>query len=1772
MEQWRTKSRRFLALLLSAVMCMGMLNITAMASGEEPEDQEPPVCEEHQWGEWEAVLAPSCEEEGKAAVFCEVCGEQGETRAIDATGHEWEVDEEQEDGVLYRCVNCGAVRFADGEPEEEIVQPRRSAKMRTAAVEDGEDGIEPYADEGASNMAGAALLGKAVDGVITLDGDVTLTSKMSVNQDIVLDLNGHTVTATDSSYFNTIEVNSGKTLTIQDSSDTKAGKITDSGLTGSSFSADGVISSSGTLNLLGGTIEATKTNCVRVKGGTTTLDGAALVCNASMKSGVEIYQNAKAEATAEVKSGSITAASYGLNVGKNHNATVTGGTITVTATSAHGVQVGGNCEVSLKDCKIYATGNSSVGVYAGSKKVTLENVVIESKANAIFLNSECEVTISGENTHLKGTRVIVLNNGWSTGTTSSLTITGGKVESANCNPLKTIDLQAPSDASHVSKPEIEGGTFNTDVTPYVVKGKAQDAEGRVLPVDEVTVPIGSVAKVDGKGYTTLTEAFAAVATATDKTITLLKDVDYTKENTTGTTAKPDLSGVTIDLNGKTVTTGYVLGESSSAGDDPLLILLGDFTLKNGKVQAKGSYGIFTGNVAGAVDPNKVATIEDVEVLGGGINVGSKVELTNVTAVGNTYYAVWSEGDVTIKSGTYSSDGYAVLGVSNNHGSMTVEGGTFNAKENQNMVLGGYGKPLIKGGTFNKDMTNENVTLDEGLQWKDNNDTWTVEKKPVPVEKDVKIEGYAETLASYETLQEAIDNYSNFENVWMIVYDKPLTESVTIKNGQNVTISLDHTLTNEAGKDTITVENGGWLTLYFNNDNPEYVVELVNNSEGYAAVNNAGTVDFPYSARVKGEYALKNNGGTVRLLGRFEGQIETTKPADNAETNNIGNWYNVPVGAVMAGNGAMVNDPDENIIIKQSSDQWCITSEEGWYKCTQPYAEMNGQNYASIQDAVNAAGNTPAEIKVVYPYSSVSSVAITVAKGQDITLDLNGKTLSSKSNTKVDPTTEPVIKNDGTLTIKGKGTVKPGNTSGKFTANTVENTGTLTIEGGTYQAYTGYKSLNNDGGTITVKGGVFAEDISSIATPGEGLQFTADGKGVEEKLDETNAAAKIVNGEETTYYKTLQEAIAAGETASTVTLLVDTAESVVIAKGQNITLDLNGKTLANTEKQHTITNNGTLTITGTGTVDNVSHGKAAVYNDGTITLQGGTYTRSAENGHLDTETGTRVNGGNSWYVVRNNTGTMNIEDGATIQGTSGFSSMVSNGNNFGNAVLNIKGGKLESSSYVAIQNQIGCTLNISGGTVEGTGAPYCLSLYGTTNISGSAVVNGWVQVWSYDFYAANRADNNNPVHIRSELNISGGTLNDTQLQAVHGLSGYDPAVPVDQLNLSQAYALWGTGDTKSLINITGGTINMQNGLVTCRITNEGGPGRGIEKIANGGAAEIRVSGGSFLTAVPSEYCTEGYVPVQNGDRYTVTPEVHITGVTLNQATATLYTNGTNTVTLTATVAPADTTDDTTVTWTSSSTAVATVSNGVVTAVANGTATITATVGGHSATCTVTVTRRSTGGGGSSYRPSTRPSNGGTVNIDDPDVPLTERPFLFTDVTESDWYYEGVKYVFDKEMMNGITDTAFAPQSTTTRGMIATILYRLEGSPAVETPAPFTDVAEGRYYTDAVAWASANGIVKGYDGNVFKPDTPITREQMAAILHRYAAFKGYDVTGSAELNGFADAASVSTYAVEPMGWARAAELISGVDGKLLPQGDATRAQIAAILMRFCENVAK
>jgi hypothetical protein len=200
-----------------------------------------------------------------------------------------------------------------------------------------------------------------------------------------------------------------------------------------------------------------------------------------------------------------------------------------------------------------------------------------------------------------------------------------------------------------------------------------------------------------------------------------------------------------------------------------------------------------------------------------------------------------------------------------------------------------------------------------------------------------------------------------------------------------------------------------------------------------------------------------------------------------------------------------------------------------------------------------------------------------------------------------------------------------------------------------------------------------------------------------------------------------------------------------------------------------------------------------------------------------------------------------------------------------------------------------------------------------------------------------------------------------------------------------------------------------------------------------------------------------------------------------------------------------------------------------------------------------------------QPQTPPEGGSPAETAAAELP-------FSDVSESDWFFADVSYAFANGLMDGTSADTFSPKKAATRAMIVTMLWRLEGEPGIsaEEGQSFTDVAEGSYYEKAVAWAAANGIVDGYGDGTFRPGRDITREQLAAIMYRYAQYKGFDLTAEGELSSYEDSGEISAYAKEALSWANGSGLITGHDEKTLdPRGTTLRSQAAAVFHRFMEQ---
>lgn len=980
---------------------------------------------------------------------------------------------------------------------------------------------------------------------------------------------------------------------------------------------------------------------------------------------------------------------------------------------------------------------------------------------------------------------------------------------------------------------------------------------------------------------------------------------------------------------------------------------------------------------------------------------------------------------------------------------------------------------------------------------------------------------------YETLQAAV-NAATTENSTVTLL-KDVTEDITIPTGVTAMLDLSRkTLTNKAGKHTITVENGGKLNI--SDSVGTGVVD--NTSHGKAAIYN------------KGEVTL--NGGT------FERSAEKGTYSPYSDGGN--SWYTIAnYGTMEINTGVTVE---------------------------------NAGGYSSM---IRNGGDVTADCNLTIEGGNFAGGVNTVKNDSFGVLTINGGNFSN--------TAQYVIMNWNKAEITA-GTFQTLDTASAvlFTSaygaddNTV---GKLTISGGEFKHASDTQEMivdhydESNSGAAAVTGGRFDADISKYI-PSDYVQ-SADG--TVEKLGESNAVAKVGD----TYYKTLADAVTAADNA-TVTLLKDVTANVTIPADKTITLNLNGMTLTNVD-DHTILNNGNLTITGTGRVDNISHAKGALYNKGTVVINGGTFDRSQENGMNKGESGQ-----NSWYTIKN-VGTMTINDGATVQ-TAGnnaalgkFSSLVSNGyfntNDYNTnkgleqPILTIDGGTFRGGLNT-IKNDDRARLTINGGTfsnyyqavvqnhniAEITGGTFTAAsdanteTYGIYNCGCGADIDlGTLTVSGGTFtgatYAVAEVSSQNAI-----VNISGGQFAGTKAaiiksstsNATIAISGGSFSQPVkkDYLDSSlNAELKRASGETPYSYY-----TSMNDALAAAK------PGDTVTDLK--ATTELKVT----LTMKYNDGATADITyNVASGTTITLPTPAHRSGYTFNgwydgskfyaagasykvSATATLnaswsyISSGSSSYDPTYSVSTPSKTENGSVTVSPKS------------ASKGDTVTITVKPDSGYVLETLTVTDKNgdelklTDKGNGKY---TFTMPGSKVEVKATFMEDNSVLNFFYDVPNGAYFYEAVKWAVDKGITNGLSDTMFGPYESCTRAQIVTFLWRATGSPEPKTASSFTDVPANAYYAKAVAWAVENGITNGMTATMFAPDATCTRGQSVTFLYR--ALKG---TASGSTN-FTDVQSDAFYA-DAINWAVANNVTNGTSNTTFsPNADCTRAEIVTFLYR-------
>ena len=702
-------------------------------------------------------------------------------------------------------------------------------------------------------------------------------------------------------------------------------------------------------------------------------------------------------------------------------------------------------------------------------------------------------------------------------------------------------------------------------------------------------------------------------------------------------------------------------------------------------------------------------------------------------------------------------------------------------------------------------------------------------------------------------------------------------------------------------------------------------------------------------------------------------------------------------------------------------------------------------------------------------------------------------------------------------------------------------GNLTISGGEFKRASDTQEMIVDhydasnSGTATVTGGKFDADISKYIP----TDYVQSADGTVEKLGETNAVAKVGD----TYYKTLADAVAAADN-NTVTLLKDVTADITIPAGKTMTLDLNGKTLTNVN-DHTILNNGNLTITGTGKVDNISHAKGALYNKGTVVVNGGTFDRSKENGKTSNDSGS-----NSWYTIKN-VGSMTIHDGATVQ-TAGnnttlgkFSSLVSNGyfnagdytNNRGleQPILTIDGGTFRGGLNT-IKNDDHAKLTINGGTFSN----YYQAVVQNHNI---AEITGGTFTAASDANAKTYGIYNCGCGAEIDLGtltVSGGTFTGATY-AVADVSSENADVTISggQFAGTKA-AIVKSSTSKATIAVSGGKFSSDPSVYvvgngnTNIVKRDGSEGAYTYTVL----AKSGLTSGVYLTNPSGALASNYYVSSTANGVWTVSYSAPYSGGSSSYDPTYSVSTPSKTEHGTVTVSPKSASKGDTVTVTVKP------DSGYVLE----TLTVTDKNGNE-------LTLKDKGNGKYTF---TMPA--GKVEVKATFMEDNSMLNFFYDVPNNAYFYEAVKWAVKNGITDGVGNNLFAPEQPCTRAQIVTFLWRAAGSPEPKGAASgMTDVVSGSYYEKAVAWAIENGITTGTTTSTFSPDATCTRAQAVTFLARALKAK------AASAAEFSDVPTGSYFA-DAVAWAAANGVTEGIGGGLFgSDNDCTRGQIVTFLYR-------
>ena len=1253
----------------------------------------------------------------------------------------------------------------------------------------------------------------------------------------------------------------------------------------------------------------------------------------------------------------------------------------------------------------------------------------------------------------------------------------------------------------------------------------------------------------------------------DVTVTGQEDADYKNSGT-----------VTLDLNGHTITGDNkniaLRAIGTEAGKGTLKITNGTIKTNSGtyctvgakdaalelsdmRLENSTAYGCSVKAFAGGtIDLKKVCSTSQT---GGGVEAaGGTVNIYDSTFTQTGYYdhnsvnlaASGGTGTVNVYGGSFTSENYGLY-IFSSGGTINVYDGTFKAGEEKAVVkadldLNSYPAATaninIYGGDFtgkidiaDKEEVHVEITggtfADTGLT-KEAFSAYTAEGTVVTegpdgtftVKELDETNGVAEVGGKYyASLQKAVDNAGKGETVTLL---QDTAEDIVIPEGAELTLNLngktltnheDHTITN---KGTLTITGGGTV------DNVTHARAAIQNEPGGNVVLNGGAYtrskENGQNAEASGGNSYYNivNHGTMEInsgvsvtqKGQFSSMIENGWYNGSQNTGKENSVLTINGGTFSGGLNTIKNDDYGELAIN-----------DGTFTSMSQAAFLNW-NVATVNGGTfDAAGASNGVILNGYIDGTMDQGKLTINGGtfnageKTVITTMGGGTHSGDIEITGGTLNGSIVLTDSSegarLTITQKAKVT-GNVTNSGKADVAITDG-ATVDGQVSNSAGGTMSVVNS--TIgSVPEGTTAETIVIVNSTVDGTLTT----------NTAENAAVMVGGKT---YETLGAAITAAKAGDTIYVLKDIPEAAGIAvpSGKNFTIDFGGHAYtlkdpgagsAGTEsngfqflKDSTITlKNGTVRI-AEGTISI----KRIIQNYANLTLEDMHF--FAEHQADGEDYALSFNNGS--IIFKGDTDIVTTSDEAIAFDVCKYSSYPSTNVTFDESYTGTINGKIVYDSTDADTHKLTIQGNGTFGAIEAaSGAAEAAK-------SGIEVTSGHFAKPVNEDYLADSVK----AQLESASNPEAPYSYYPSLEAAQAAA--QPGDTITEVNATSGekkYTVtldYADGDTKdSVYTVTEGTE-----LTLPTPSRSGYTFEGWYDGSSRVSSPYKVTKDVILTA---EWDYNGSSSSSGSTRYTVSVED-----TDNGSVKVSPTRASKGSTVTVTVKPDEgyELDELTVTD----------KNGD----------------------SVKLTDK--GDGKYTFQ---MPASKVTVEAVFTAVEPEPEGLPFTDVTSGDWFYDAVAYVYDKGMMEGTTDTTFAPAMNLTRSMIAQVLYNLEERPEAPGAAGFPDVAAGAWYADAVNWAAARGIVKGYDTGAFGPEDSVTREQLAAILYRYAQAKGYDTTqGGMAVREFSDSASISDWAQEAMAWAVNAQVLSGKgNGVLDPQGTATRAEVAQMLMNFGEHV--